>query len=75
MTAAMSMQARAAALAQGITINGLPILSGSPTLEAYYRQIVIGGPGAFVVPAGNLAAFAEAMAQKLLREVSLRTTS
>ncbi len=67
--------ARAAALAQGITINGLPILSGSPTLEAYYRQIVIGGPGAFVVPAGNLAAFAEAMAQKLLREVNLRTTS
>jgi hypothetical protein len=67
--------ARQAALAQGITINGLPIVSGSPSLEVYYRQVVIGGPGAFIVPAGNLAAFAKAMAQKLLREVSERPTS
>jgi hypothetical protein len=68
-------EARAAALARGITINGLPILSGSPTLESYYREVVIGGPGAFVVPAGNLQAFAEAMSQKLLREVSARPTA
>jgi hypothetical protein len=68
-------KARATALGQGITINGLPILSGSPTLESYYREVVIGGPGAFVVPAGNLASFAEAMSQKLLREVSARPTA
>jgi hypothetical protein len=68
-------EARAAALAQGITINGLPILTGSPTLESCYREVVIGGPGAFVVPAKNLQSFAEAMSQKLLREVSARTTA
>jgi hypothetical protein len=68
-------EARTAALAQGITINGLPILSGSPTLESYYREVVIGGPGAFVVPARNLQSFAEAMSQKLLREVSAKPTA
>jgi Protein of unknown function (DUF1194) len=35
--------ARAAALARGITIKGLPILTGSSTIEAYYRQRVTGG--------------------------------
>jgi len=36
-----------AALA-GITINGLAIPSKDPGLIAYYRETVIGGPGAFV---------------------------
>ena len=57
------------AVAAGITINGLPILNGSATIEAYYRGQVIGGPGAFLVPASNVAAFREAMTRKLLREV------
>jgi hypothetical protein len=62
--------ARAAAMARAITINGLPIITGSHDIEAYYREIVIGGPGAFVVPAENMASFRDAMTQKLLREIS-----
>jgi hypothetical protein len=62
-------RARDDAVAAGITINGLPIVNGSATLEAYYRRHVIGGPGAFLVPASNITAFREAMTRKLLREV------
>jgi hypothetical protein len=57
------------AVAAGITVNGLPIINGSATLEAYYRGRVIGGPRAFLVPATNIMAFRDAMARKLLREV------
>ena len=60
---------RNAAIAQGITINGLPIIDGSHKIEAYYRYRVIGGPGSFVVPAANSFAFKEAMTQKLLKEI------
>ena len=60
---------RNAAIAQGITINGLPIIDGSHHIEAYYRYRVIGGPGSFVVPAANSFAFKEAMTQKLLKEI------
>lgn len=60
---------RNAAIAQSITINGLPIIDGSHYLEAYYRYRVIGGPGSFVMPAANMFAFKEAMAQKLLKEI------
>ncbi len=45
---------RDAVVAQGITINGLPLmLRPSPTFVAvdrYYRDCVVGGPGAFVLP-------------------------
>jgi hypothetical protein len=61
--------ARAAALASGITINGLPILDGSDLIQAYYRDQVIGGPGAFIEPAANTMAFGAAMERKLLREL------
>jgi Protein of unknown function (DUF1194) len=61
--------ARDEAVARGITINGLPILSGSSSLLAYYRRQVIGGPGAFLMPAANMNSFREAMTGKLLREV------
>ena len=61
--------ARAAALANGITINGLPILDGSRQIQAYYRDQIIGGPGAFVEPAVNMLAFGAAMERKLLREL------
>ncbi len=64
---------RSAAIANGITINGLPILDGSRTIEAYYRYHVIGGPGSFVVPTLNSASFGEAMEQKLLREIGPQT--
>lgn len=71
--------ARDQAVAAGITINGLPILNdrpnpwgGSPTLDldGYYRDHVIGGPGAFLVPAVSFEAFADAILAKLLLEVS-----
>jgi Protein of unknown function (DUF1194) len=65
---------RAAAIARGISINGLPLLDGSKTIEAYYRHRVIGGPGSFLMPAANSAAFGDAMEQKLLREIGPQTS-
>ena len=64
---------RDAAIAQRITINGLPIIDGSHHIEAYYRYRVIGGAGSFLVPASNSFAFKDAMTQKLLREISSQT--
>jgi hypothetical protein len=57
----------------GVTINGLPILEG-PTgegLEDWYRQNVIGGPSAFLMPAAGYDDFARAFRQKFLIEMSL----
>jgi hypothetical protein len=62
------------ALAQGITINGLPIVSGSRRIVGYYRDRLIGGPGSFLVPAKDIQAFSDAMLRKLLREVSPRVS-
>lgn len=65
--------ARDAAIAAGITINALAIgprqVGGLP-LDEVYRRDVIGGPGAFVVPAESRAAFAAALFNKLIREVA-----
>jgi Protein of unknown function (DUF1194) len=58
----------------GITINALAILTEEPWLEAYDRNNVIGGPGAFVVAARNFRSFAEAMLRKLAAEVAGATT-
>jgi Protein of unknown function (DUF1194) len=54
----------------GITINGLAILADEPWLESYYRDEVIGGPGAFVLAAQSDASFAKAMLRKLVQEVA-----
>jgi|HigsolmetaAR203D_1030402.scaffolds.fasta_scaffold01292_5 hypothetical protein len=73
--------ARAAALAAGITINGLPIMNdrmqpfGLPTpnelrLDLYYEQQVIGGPGAFLVVAEDFEAFRDAILNKLVLEIA-----
>jgi Ca-activated chloride channel family protein len=62
--------ARDALVKQGITINGLAILSEEPWLEDYYRHNVIGGPAAFVVAAKGFDSFAEAMLRKLVQEVA-----
>jgi len=62
--------ARDAALAAGITINGLPIVEVEPRLDEYYRENVIGGPGAFVLQVVNFETFAEAMTEKLVTEIS-----
>jgi hypothetical protein len=62
--------ARDEAVAGGITINGLPITAIEPNLEQYYRNNVIGGPGAFIVPADSYRSFAEAILSKLIAEIA-----
>jgi hypothetical protein len=62
--------ARDAALDDGISINGLPILALEPGLDRYYYDNVIGGPGAFMVPAANYEAFADAILKKLITEIA-----
>ena len=62
--------ARDDAVAANITVNGLPIVEVEPGLDDYYRRNVIGGPGAFVVVARDIGAFAEAVLRKLLVEVA-----
>jgi hypothetical protein len=70
------------AVAQGITINGVVILSENPMswnpdhtnppggLDNYYRANVIGGPGAFVLVANNFESFGQAIINKLFAEVA-----
>jgi uncharacterized protein YbaA (DUF1428 family) len=73
--------ARDAALAKGITINGLPIMVKEPSystmdienLDSYYEDCVIGGPGSFVVSIKDRDKFREAIRTKLLLEVAGRT--
>jgi len=59
-------------VAAGTTINGLPILEGdeSATLEAWYREHVIGGHAAFLLPAHGFADMQRAMRQKFIVEIS-----
>jgi hypothetical protein len=63
--------ARNEAVADGIGINGLPILTVEPGLDHYYADNVIGGPGAFVVPARNYDTFADAILKKLINEIAM----
>jgi hypothetical protein len=63
--------ARDAAVASGITINGLPILGSETYLEHYYRDSVIGGPDAFLIVAQNYDDFARAVLEKLIRELRI----
>jgi hypothetical protein len=74
--------ARDEAVAQGVTINGLVILSETPLawnpdhtnppggLENYYRRNVVGGPGAFVLVAENFNSFGQAIVKKMIAEVA-----
>lgn len=71
--------ARDAAVAQGITINGLAILpapsepethGGLRQLDLYYEDCVIGGPGAFVLTAKGYGSFADAIRRKMVREIA-----
>ena len=62
--------ARDEAVREGITINGLPILSVEPFLDTFYFNNVIGGPGAVMVPAQNFESFAEAILKKLIMEIA-----
>lgn len=76
--------ARDRAVADGITINGIVILTdpvGLPSylqahtnppggLAAYYRETVIGGPGSFVMTAESFETFGRSLVAKLIREIS-----
>jgi hypothetical protein len=73
--------ARDEAVARGVVINGLPILddrtqpAGLPTpaelaLDDYYRENVVGGPGAFVIPVQDFADFRAAVLRKLIHEIA-----
>jgi Protein of unknown function (DUF1194) len=74
--------ARDEAVAKDVTINGLVILSERPLswnpdhthppggLQNYYRDNVIGGPGAFVLAAENFQSFGKAIITKLIAEIA-----
>jgi hypothetical protein len=70
--------ARDAVLGQGITINGLPIMThltwgdglyGIEGLDFYFEDCVIGGPGAFVIPIKRREDIATAIRQKLVLDI------
>jgi Protein of unknown function (DUF1194) len=63
-------QARDEAVREGVGINGLPILTLEPGLDRYYYNNVIGGPGAFMIPAENYDTFADAILKKLINEIA-----
>ena len=70
------------ALAKGVTINGLVILSDTPLpwnpehtnppggLDEYYRRNVTGGPGSFVMVAENHNSFGQAIVKKMIAEIA-----
>jgi hypothetical protein len=64
--------ARDHVVAQGIVINGLPIMNAEPMLDVFYEREVIGGPGAFSLPAEGFEDFANAVRSKLIREIASR---
>ena len=71
---------REVVIANGITVNGLPIMLKKPQpgsidiedLDIYYEDCVIGGPGAFVVPIKEREKFKDAVRTKLVLEVAGR---
>ena len=76
------LAAREDALAKGVTINGLVILSERPLpwnpehtnppggLAKYFQDNVIGGPSAFVTVAENFQSFGQALISKLVAEIA-----
>jgi hypothetical protein len=76
-------EARDQAISQGVTINGLAIINDKPNLgysahtqppgglPLYYRQNVIGGTNAFLLVVQDFNSFADAMAQKLAKEIDV----
>jgi hypothetical protein len=65
-------------VAEGIVINALPIVNDRPTfgrppppnLDLYFRDHVIGGPGAFYIVAEDFNSFGQAVRRKLIREIA-----
>jgi Protein of unknown function (DUF1194) len=75
-------EARDQAVAQGVTINGLAIINNRANpgyafhthppggLPNYYRENVIGGPGAFLLVVEDFKTFADAITNKLVNEIA-----
>ncbi len=66
--------ARDQVVAEGHTINGLPILTNFPDLNIFFLDNVIGGPGAFSIPAQTFKDFNSAILTKLIREIATLDT-
>jgi len=76
-------EARDQAVASGVMINGLAIVNDRPNLgysahtqppgglPLYYRQNVIGGANAFLIVVQDFNSFADAMANKLAKEIDV----
>jgi len=69
--------ARDQAVSDGVTVNGLPIMFERPGLtremdglDLYYRECVIGGLGAFVLPLRDPEQFAMVIRTKIMREIA-----
>jgi hypothetical protein len=69
-------RARDDAVAAGMTINGLPIMLKRPSgswdiedLDLYFRDCVIGGPGAFMIPVRERHQLTQAIKTKIIREI------
>ena len=69
-------EARRSVLAKGITINGLPLIKGAGApgadvdMARYYKDCVIGGPGAFSLPVSSWQEFERTLTRKLVTEVA-----
>ncbi len=69
--------ARDEALARGITINGLPLMTREgmgaawhlEDLDLYYRHCVVGGPGHFVIPVLSWEEFPTSVRRKIVMEL------
>ena len=72
------VEARDDVVARGIRINGLPILLDPDTagiirfkdLDSYYRDCVIGGAGAFVIPVTRPEHIGDAIHRKMAMEIA-----
>jgi len=72
--------ARDDAVGKGVTINGIVIMNDIPSpmslwrteppLDDFYRENVMGGPGAFVIVVEDFTTFGQAIRNKLLREIA-----
>jgi hypothetical protein len=69
-------EARDKAVAQGVTINGLPIMLKAPdprenaALDAYYHDCVIGGSNAFMIPVRERKQFMIETRTKIIRGIT-----
>ncbi|MEN3791977.1 DUF1194 domain-containing protein [Fulvimarina sp. MAC3] len=71
-------RARDEAVAAGIVVNGLPLMTSDASLswatidnlDDYYEACVVGGQGSFVIPVNDWPQFAQAVRRKLVLELA-----